>query len=226
MFPVFPPEALKFLRALKRNNNRDWFQQHKETFDSKVMAPMLALVNEVNEGLFKFAPEHAAVPKKAVYRIYRDTRFSNDKTPYKTHIAAIFPRKGLQKHASAGFYFQISPENVGIAAGAYMPGPDELLATRNWLTANHKAFQATCKKAEKVFGTLGGTNLVRSPKNFDPAHPAADLVRHKQWFFWKELDADLANSPKLLTEIVKHFQAAAPVLEMLNQPLQHKKEKH
>lgn len=216
MFPGFPPEGLKFLRALKRNNDREWFQARKETFDTKVMEPMLALIDEVNQGLFKFAPDHATPPKKAVYRIYRDTRFSNDKTPYKTHIAAIFPRKGLPKHASAGFYFQISPENVGFAAGAYMPGPEELLAVRKFITANHTEFAAACKKAAKTCGELGGSALVRSPKGFDPEHAAAELVRKKQWFFWKEMKPDLAGSPKVAAEIVKYFQASTPIVNMLN----------
>ena len=85
---------------------------------------MIALIEAINVELMDFAPDHVTDPKKAFYRIYRDTRFSTDKTPYKTHIAAIFPRRNLHKHASAGFYFQISPKEVGIAAGMYMPGPE------------------------------------------------------------------------------------------------------
>src|SRR5437016_5646123 len=113
---MFPVEALTFLRALARNNDREWFQPRKETYEAKVKAPMLALIESINAELMDFAPEHVTDAKKAFYRIYRDTRFSADKTPYKTHIAAIFPRKGLVKHACAGYYFQVSPKGVGIAA--------------------------------------------------------------------------------------------------------------
>jgi len=219
MFPGFPPDTLKFLRALKRNNNREWFQARKETFDSKVMVPMLALIDEVNQAFFDFAPHHATPPKRAVYRIYRDTRFSSDKTPYKTHVAAIFPSKDMERHVSAGYYFHISPEHVGVAAGAYMPGPEQLLAIRTWLVVNHARFVTTVKKAEKAVGPMQGATLARSPKGFDPQHPAQELIRRKQWYFWKEFPPDLATSAKLQPELIRYFRAAAPVIELINAPL-------
>jgi uncharacterized protein (TIGR02453 family) len=213
---MFPSETLTFLRGLARNNDREWFQPRKEVYEAKVKAPMLALIEAVNAELMDFAPEHVTDAKKAFYRIYRDTRFSSDKTPYKTHIAAIFPRKGLVKHACAGFYVQISPKSVGIAAGLYMAGPDELRAVRTFLAANHAAFRAAAKAPEKLLGKLEGESVARMPKGFDAASPAADLLKMKQWLYWKELDVKLATSPKLRAEIVKRFRAAAPVVEMLN----------
>lgn len=219
MFAGFPPEGIKFLKQLEKNNDRDWFQARKETYETKLRAPMAELVEAINAELRKFAPEHITDPKKAIYRIYRDTRFSNDKTPYKTHAAAIFPRRGLDKHSSAGYYFHVSPKSVMIAAGAYMPGPDQLYPIRTWLTENHAAFLKTAAKAEKICGKLQGESMTRSPKGFDPAHPAADLVKQKSWLFWQELDAELACSPKLLPELVKRFKAAAPVIAAINTPL-------
>ncbi len=219
MFPGFPPEALTFLRSLKRNNRREWFQPRKEIFDAELKAPMIQLVEAINAELLDFAPDHITDPKKAVYRIYRDTRFSADKTPYKTHIAAIFPHHGLQKHSSAGFYFQITEKSVGIAAGSYMPGPDELRAVRTWLAENHPAFRETSKRPKKLLGKLDGKAAVRMPKGFDGAHPAEDLIRMKQWLYWIELDAKLATTPRLLPELLKRFRAAAPVIAMLNAPL-------
>jgi len=219
MFPGFPPEALKFLRGLERNNRREWFQPRKEIFETKVKAPMIDLVEAINAELPGFAPEHINDPQKAVYRIYRDTRFSPDKTPYKTHIAAIFPRRGMGKHSSAGFYVHLSPKSFGIASGAYMPGPEELRAMRNWLAENHAAFRKAARGPEKLMGKLHGDSLVRAPKGFDPAHPAADLIRMKSWLYWIELEVGLAESPKLLNEVLKRFRAAAPVVEMLNAPL-------
>src|ERR1700692_994004 len=128
MFRGFPPEALTFLRGLTRNNRREWFQPRKHTYETKVKAPMAELVDALNVELRKFAPSHVNDPKKAVYRIYRDTRFSADKTPYKTHLAAVFPRHSLDRQAGAGFYFHLSTKGIAIACGAYMPGPDELRA--------------------------------------------------------------------------------------------------
>jgi uncharacterized protein (TIGR02453 family) len=213
---MFPPETLTFLRGLARNNDREWFQPRKEIYETKIKAPMVEFIEAINAELMDFAPEHVNDPKKAFYRIYRDTRFSNDKTPYKTHIAAIFPRKDLQKHSSAGFYVQISPQGVGIAAGAYMPGPDELRAIRAWLAEHHEEFRKAARVPEKLLGKLTGASVTRMPKGFDPAHPAADLLKQKQWLYWQELDVKLATSPKLVKEVVKRFQVAAPVLAMLN----------
>jgi uncharacterized protein (TIGR02453 family) len=220
MFPGFSPEALTFLRSLKRNNRREWFQPRKEIFETRLKTPMIELVEAINAELLKFAPDHITDPKKAVYRIYRDTRFSADKTPYKTHLAAIFPDHGLQKHSSAGFYFHLTEKSVGIAAGSYMPGPDELRAVRTWLADNHRAFRKASRQPQKLLGKLDGSAVTRMPKGFAAGHPAEDLIRMKQWLYWIELDAKLATTPRLLPELVKRFRAAAPVIAMLNAPLQ------
>ena len=219
MFPGFSPEAVTFLRSLKRNNRREWFQPRKEIFETKLKAPMIELVEAVNSELLKFAPDHITDPKKAVYRIYRDTRFSADKTPYKTHVAAIFPHHGLGKQSSAGFYFHLTAKSVGIAAGSYMPGPDELRAVRAWLAQNHAAFRKASRQPHKLLGKLQGSAVTRMPKGFDASHPAEDLIRMKQWLYWVELDTKIATTPRLLPEIVKRFRAAAPVIAMLNAPL-------
>ena len=219
MFPGFSPDALKFLSGLKRNNRREWFQPRKEIFEAQVKAPMIQLVEAINAELLDFAPDHITDPKKAVYRIYRDTRFSADKTPYKTHLAAIFPHRSLGKQSSAGFYFHLTAEKVGIAAGSYMPGPDELRAFRSWLADNHKSFRSAARRPEKLLGKLQGSSVTRMPKGFAADHPAEDLIRMKQWLYWVELDAKLATSRRLLPELVKRFRAAAPVIAMLNAPL-------
>jgi uncharacterized protein (TIGR02453 family) len=223
MFPGFPPDALKFLRGLKRNNKREWFQARKEIFDTHVRAPMEQLVEAINAELLQFAPEHITDPKKAIYRIYRDTRFSPDKTPYKTHIAAIFPRRGLDRHTSAGFYFHVSPEETGVASGLYQPGKEELLGVRTWIQQNHERFRKASRAPEKLVGKFRGEPLTRTPKGFDSTHPADDLVRMKSWVYWMELKPELAETPKLLPELIQRFRAAAPVVEMLNTPLKGRK---
>jgi uncharacterized protein (TIGR02453 family) len=212
---MFPPEAIKFLKDLEKHNQRDWFQPRKEIFDTKLKEPMLEFVEEINAELLKFAPEHITEPKKAVYRIYRDTRFSKDKTPYKTHLAAIFPRRGLGKDAGAGYYFHVSSKAIGVACGAYGPGPEQLLKIRRFIAENHKLFRAQ----NKLMGPLQGSTLTRVPKGFDAEHPAADLIKMKQWYWWVELDLALATSPKLKGEIVKRFRSIAPMVELLNKPL-------
>ncbi|MDQ6707455.1 MAG: DUF2461 domain-containing protein, partial [Acidobacteriota bacterium] len=129
-FPGFPSGGIDFLRELNANNDREWFQPRKAQFEESVRGPMLELVHELNAGMMKFAPEYAGDPAKSVYRIYRDTRFSKDKTPYKAHIAALFWHRGLGKDDGAGMFFLVSPDKIEIAGGLYMPAPDRLLAVR------------------------------------------------------------------------------------------------
>jgi uncharacterized protein (TIGR02453 family) len=221
---VFPPEALTFFRNLARNNNRDWFQPRKEIFDTKIKAPMIELVERFNAEFAKYAPDYINEPKKAVYRIYRDTRFSSDKTPYKTHIAAIFPRRGSEsKHAGPGLFFAVSHTGIEIAGGVYGPEPEDLLKIRSWIAENHETFRKLAKGPAKVMGPLRGGSLTRIPKGFDAEHPAADLIKMKQWYYGAELEAKLATTPKLLPEVLKRFKLMLPVLEQLARPLASRK---
>ena len=219
-FQGFPKEALSFFKNLARNNDREWFQPRKEIFEQQVRGPMVELVEAINAQLTKFAPAHINEPKKAIYRIYRDTRFSSDKTPYKTHIAAIFPRKGQGKHISAGLYVAISAKEVEVAGGLYMPGPEELIAVRSWLAENHKAFLKSAKVPVKLMGELQGTALQRVPKGFSTDHPAADLLKKKQWLYFATLDPKLATTPRLLPAVIERFKTMMPVLDMLNKALE------
>jgi hypothetical protein len=140
-FPGFSSKMPAFFRGLKKNNAREWFTPRKELFETAVRAPMIELVGQINEDLKKFALDNSvADPKRAIYRLYRDTRFSKDKTPYKTHIGATFPRRGLPKHGGAGYYFGVSHESVEVAGGMYMPGTEELIAVRRAIAADSKRF--------------------------------------------------------------------------------------
>jgi len=221
-FQGFPEDAVKFFRGLRKNNTREWFQPRKEIFDTHIRAVMEDLVGHVNHELGKFAPLHIAEPKRAIYRIYRDTRFSTDKTPYKTHIAANFPRQGMEKHAAAGYYFSVSDEEIEVAGGVYMPQPDGLLAIRNHIVDHHERFNKIVKhkKVVEVLGPLYGASLSRVPKGFDPNHKAADFIRMKQWMFYKTMDgAAMMRTPGLLKEVVGRFKLVAPLIDFLNEPL-------
>src|SRR5207237_7708695 len=116
-FSGFSPSALDFLRKLKRNNRRSWFQPRKEIFESEIRRPMIELVTAVNVELMRFAPRYVTPPNKAIMRIYRDTRFSANKAPYKTHVSAIFPRAGADRMSGAGCYFHFTPGTLLILAG-------------------------------------------------------------------------------------------------------------
>jgi uncharacterized protein (TIGR02453 family) len=171
--------------------------------------------------LTRFAPRYATEPKKAMYRIYRDTRFSADKTPYKSHAASLFYRADLGKDSSAAFYFHISNDEVGIGGGVYMPSAEQMRLLRGHFAAHHQRFRRLVedKTFKKVVGAMQGESLTRPPKGFPPDHPAMDLIKAKQWFFWKELDPKLALTPMLYVEVVTAFEVLAPVIEFLNEPM-------
>jgi len=220
-FNGFPVEGLTFLRGLAKNNTREWFQERKAIFEGSVKAPMVELVNVLNGELARVAPEYVTDPQKAIYRIYRDVRFSDDKSPYKTHIAAVWTRRGLIKHASAGLYMSVSPKEIAAAGGIYMPGPEQLLAIRTHLASRHAEFRrlAQDRKLRALMGEMHDHKLARVPKGFPADHPAADLLREKRWLFYVQLDAKLAAGASLAAEIGKRFRALVPFLTFLNAPL-------
>ena len=221
-FPGFPKEGLQFLRDLKANNDRDWFTPRKQVFEESVKAPMLVLVEAINAELAGFAPDHLTEPAKALYRIYRDTRFSNDKTPYKTHIAANLPKHGADKHAAAGYYFSVGADQIEIAAGVYMPGPDELLRLRQHISGHYDEFARLVadKSVTKLVGPLQGDSLARPPKGFLPDDPALDWIKRKQWYYYDtRMPVETALTPKFLPELVKRFKAMTPMVNFLNRAL-------
>ncbi|WP_263410968.1 DUF2461 domain-containing protein [Terriglobus tenax] len=217
----FTPAALKFLRDLKRNNDRDWFQPRKEIFEREIKAPMLALITEISHAMESFAPDHLRPPQKILFRIYRDTRFSNDKRPYKEHVGAWWVRAGLEKTSGAGFYFHISGKEVLVAAGCYMPQPEQLLAIRRYLLDHHEEMRKlyNARPLVKLLPHDEATSLTRPPKGFAADHPAIDLIRNKQWGRSITLPVETALSPSLGKEIVTRFKAMTPLIGFLNTPL-------
>lgn len=217
----FSPEALKFLRGLARNNTREWFAPRKPLFERELKAPMLALISEITHAMQDFAPAHLRPPQKCMMRIYRDTRFSADKSPYKKRIAAWWSRGGLEKTSGGGYYLAVSAKEVVIAAGVYMPEREQLLAIRTHLLHHHAEMRRLLdgRKLKSLLREFEGSRLTRPPKGFPKDHPAMDLLLCRQWGLSATLPADAALQPTLLREIVQRFRAAAPVVDLLNAPL-------
>ena len=217
-FPGFPPEALAFLRDLDRNNDRDWFQPRKAIYDEKVKQPLCKLVEALNDDLARFAADYRTDASKAVYRIYRDTRFSNDKTPYKTHASASFYNRSLGKHVAACYYFHVSPRELLIGGGLWAPGARELLAVRRRISEDPGALRSIL--ADKTFrgllGAMTGERLKRPPKGFSADDPALDLLLHEQFLAAAQLDPQLIESSRGFQEIAKRFQAITPFIAFLN----------
>jgi uncharacterized protein (TIGR02453 family) len=227
----FSNDALKFLRGLKRNNDREWFAARKHIYERELKQPMLALIAEVNDAMIGFAPENIQAPQKAIMRIYRDIRFSKDKRPYKIHQAAWWARQGLEKTSGGGFYFDVSGTEVTIAAGVFMPEREQLLAIRRHLVNHHADLRKILagKKLRALMQPIEGSPLTRPPKGFpadDPAiKPALDLLMCRQWGVASRLPAEFATRPTLVKDIVERFRLAAPMVALLNAPLASKPKK-
>lgn len=217
----FSGEALKFLRGLKRNNDREWFGARKDVYEREVKQPMLALIGELNDRMAEFAPENVQPPQKAIMRIYRDIRFSSDKRPYKAQQGAWWARAGLEKTSGGGFYFHLSGTELVIAAGVYMPEREQLLAIRRYLVEHHAELRGLLagKKLRSLMNEFDGQKLTRPPKGFSADDAALDLLVCRQWGVSATLPAETATKPTLLKEIVERFKVAAPVVALLNAPL-------
>ncbi len=221
MAPRFSPKALAFLRALKRNNDREWFKARKEQYEVLLRAPMIAVIEQLAEDFLSFAPNQVANPKTSLYRIYRDTRFSDDKTPLKTHVSAVFPCRGLAKHQGAGMYFEITPRWVWAGGGMYAPDTSQLQAVREHVAANSRRLRAIVESPafRRTVGKLEGEQLQRVPRGFPPDHPAAAYLKYRQFLAGKEFPASLACRPDFYPQIMKVFKTIAPLVGFLNEPL-------
>ncbi|WP_254062558.1 DUF2461 domain-containing protein [Acidobacterium sp. S8] len=219
--PYFNTEALKFLRGLKRNNDRAWFEARRDVYERELKPPLLALVERVTDAMTEFAPAHVRPAEKSIMRIYRDIRFSADKSPYKTHVAAWWTRNGLEKTSGGGYYFHFSASEVVIAAGIYMPQKEQLMAIRMQLLQQHEELRRMLndKKLRKVMDLdLDTQALSRPPKGFPKEHPGLDLIRQQQWGVVARLPAQAALDAGFAGEVVKRFRLAAPIVDFLNRP--------
>jgi len=216
-----PRRSLAFLRALKRNNRREWFQPRKEQFDADVREPMLAIVERLADDLRSIAPEIVVDPKTAMYRIYRDTRFSENKTPYKTHVAAVFPWRGLAKHEGAGLYFHVSPDEVWMGGGMYSPQTAQLQAVREHIAGNVRRMRAIVESPgfRRQVGELDGERLQRVPHGFPKDHAAAEYLKYRQFLAGRELPPAFACNPKFYSTLITVFRQVAPLARFLNEPL-------
>ena len=214
----FTKQTLAFLRALKRNNDREWFRARKAEYEQHVRGPMVELLAQLASDFPAFAPDLVADPRVSLYRIYRDTRFSDDKTPLKTHVSAHFPSRKFPKGQGAGLYLEIAPRWVWVGGGSYMPSPVDLRAIRAAVAQHHRKLHriVTSEAFTRAVGGLGGAQLSRVPHGYAKDHPAAEYLRHKQFVGGCECPADFAISPRFYAEILKVFRAVWPLVDFLN----------
>jgi uncharacterized protein (TIGR02453 family) len=219
--PRFSPKAIAFLRSLKRNNNREWFNARKDQYEELLKRPMLELIEKLAVDFRKIAPELSATPK-SMFRIYRDTRFAGDKSPYKTNVSAVFPHKNLPKLGGAALYFEVTPDWVWVGGGVHTPETPILQAEREHIASNLRRFRAIAESPgfRRIVGKVdGGEKLQRIPRGFDADHPAAEYLRYRMFVAGHQFPARFAASPRFYPGLLNVFRHAAPFIRFLNEPL-------
>ena len=217
----FSPKTLAFLRALKRNNDRDWFRMRKPQYQEHMRGPMVELLARLAVDLPGFAPELIADPRVSLYRIYRDTRFSADKSPLKSHVAAHFPSRGLARNEGAALYLEVAPARAWIGGGLYMPTSSDLRLIRAHIATSHRTLHRIVTGApfRRAVGALDGAQLAGMPRGYLVDHPAAEYLRFKQFLAGRQFEADFAITDRFYSELLRMFRAVAPLVRFLNAPL-------
>lgn len=217
---MFTRKTLSFLRSLKRNNKREWFHERRDQYQIHCKAPMIAIIGKMADDLPSFAPDLVADPKVSLFRQFRDTRFSGDKTPLKTHIGCTFPNRKLGRLNGAGLYFEVAPGWVWIGGGLWSPDTSQLQLVREHVAANHKRLHRIVNSpAFQKIGGLQGDRMSRVPRGFAKDHPASAYLMHRQFLSFREQPATVAASPMFYKQLRETLKTVAPLVQFLNEPL-------
>jgi uncharacterized protein (TIGR02453 family) len=221
-FEGFPKEGIQFLKRLKRNNNRKWFDEHKKEYEEYVKLPMYSFIVALQTHFARFAPEFDLNPKRSIFRIYRDIRFSADKTPYKTHVAAHFVLRGRPKgFLGSGYYVEIAPGELYTGGGIYIPDGDQLKKIRKAISTRGEEFLSVIKnrRFQKFFSPFDWSKLQRVPKGYDESDPMAGWLKYKQFFVGISWPESRCYREKFVEEAAKIFEATTPLVRFLNSSL-------
>ena len=223
---LFSTATLTFLRGLKRHNERAWFEAHRAEYEAVVQQPMRQLIEELDVRLARLAPEIIGDPKRSMFRIYRDIRFSADKSPYKTHAACwLYHRDGSRAvgreaaGGGAGFYFQIAPGDSFLGGGMWMPPREALLTLRESIAEDPKQFTriATDRRLLRRFGGLSEEAVLRRvPRGFAPDHPAARWLKFQSFVMGRALTDAQVVSARLPALLEADFRLMLPLVRWIN----------
>lgn len=210
-------DAIDFLAELALNNDRDWFNANKKRYETSVKAPLERLAAELIERMRAYDPAIEMTPKQAVFRIHRDTRFSKDKSPYKTNAGLHVNSGGKAAHGRPGVYVHLDAGCFGVASGYYFLEPAQIAAMRRHLMAHAEEFSARLEDAafKKVFGTLAGERNKVLPPEFKEAAKTQPLLANKQFYYWAEHDPEEALREDLPGFVMGHVAACWPMNEFL-----------
>ncbi len=224
----FDSRALTFLRQLRRNNNREWFQENRATYEEAVLTPLRNLVEEMDVRFARFAPEIRGNPKRAIFRIHRDVRFSKDKSPYKTNAGVWFQHQhashgvGSETHgAGAGFYFHLEPGGCFAAGGIWMPPRPALNAIRDAIVARTDQFRRTISAPSfaRRFRLSEEAMLKRIPRGFAADHPAEHWLRLQSFTVSLPISDDQVTGKELPRHLERAYGAMLPLVRWMNEAL-------
>jgi len=225
----FDAGSLQFLRGLARNNRKPWFEAHREDYERHVKEPMGELVEEMAIRLKSFAPEMTGDPKRSVFRIYRDVRFSKDKSPYKTHAACWFYHRGGEgkvgreaEGGSAGFYFHLQPGGSLVGGGLWMPPRRDLNRLRAEVVRDLPRFERAVNdpKIRKRFGGLDEEGMLkRLPRGYPCGHPAERWLKYQSFTVGRSVSDAEVVSARLTTKLAEDFQRMLPLVRWINATL-------
>ena len=223
---AFTSATLTFFRGLARHNAKPWFETHRADYEQEVVVPMRALIEEMDVRLARFAPEITGHPKRSMFRIYRDVRFSRDKSPYKTNAGCWFwhrdadPRVGdSAEGGGAGFYFHLQPGSSFTGAGIWMPPRPLLGKLRDAIAEDPRGFELVVKNPSFVrrFGGLDDEHtLKRMPRGFAETHPAARWLKFQSFISGRDLSDKKVTSPRLAAVLQEDFSKLLPLVRWLN----------
>ena len=215
----FSKKTFDFLRALGRNNNRAWFNDHRNEFERHVREPYLQFITDLQAPLARISAHYRADPKKnggSLFRIYRDTRFANDKTPYKTWAAARFFHERRHEMPAPSFYMHIQSGDCFAGGGIWQPEPPTLKKIRDFLYDNPATWKkATRAKSFRENFTFWGETLTRPPRGFDPDHELIEDLKRKNFAAGVEFNDAVATSSELMPTVVTTFKQIAPMIDYL-----------
>lgn len=218
-YAKFEPETLRFLRQLADNNNREWFGENKSRYEEQVLDVALRFIQAMQDPLHEFAPHFVAQPTRvggSLMRVYRDTRFSKNKLPYKTNIGIQFRHEQAKNVHSPGYYVHIDPDQVFLGAGMWRPEPDALRGIRERIAAKPAEWKrAVGDAAFKRHFSPGGESLARPPRGFDKNHELIDDIKRKSFIAVKDMDREDCLSPQFQRRVETAFKAAEPYMRFL-----------
>ncbi|MDR2012448.1 MAG: DUF2461 domain-containing protein [Rhodanobacter sp.] len=215
----FTPATFKFLRDLAANNNRAWFTANKARYENTVRQPYLQLIADLQQPLAKISAHYRADPRAqggSLFRIYRDTRYAHDKTPYKTWAGARFAHERRREIEAPSFYMHIQPRGCFVGGGIWHPEPSTLKKVREFLADNPAAWKkATHAKAFRARFEFWGESLTRPPRGFDPAHELIQDIKRKNFGAGEDFTDAMACSDELKPFLVDSFKRIAPMIDYL-----------